>query len=515
MASYNRESGNTAYSSGSNLLKYGSSGSQVKTLQQLLNAAGNYGLDEDGNFGPKTLEAVKKYQQQNGLTVDGIVGTNTWGALNKGTTGSSGSSSGSTSTAPAEPQAPTFDYTPSDTVAQAEALLQQQLANKPGEYQSSWQEQLNETLQQILNREKFSYDLNGDALYQQYKDQYTTQGKLASMDVMGQAAAMTGGYGNSYAQAAGQQAYQGYLQQLNDKVPELYQLALNQYNQEGQDLYNQASLMAQMEDQDYGRYRDQLSDYYTDLNYLTENARYMSETEYQKALDDFQIKYGAYRDDVADKQWQATFDEGVRQYNQNYALQQESLALQRSSLGGGTGGTGGGGSAVYSAPDGWTKQQIRQFQHKYGLEEDGVWGKEEATRYAQENSGAVGNTGGSAPVISDSIYDRASEFTNNVELGQWLDGLEQAGSITSQQSDQLYAQYKQPDILDLQDRTWVKVSGGGINWGGGIDENAKVKDQYGNQYTMKRLYKELQENGVDEPTAYRFVMQTQRNLGLG
>jgi predicted AlkP superfamily phosphohydrolase/phosphomutase len=140
------------------------------------------------------------------------------------------------------------------------------------------------------------------------------------MDTAGQVASMTGGYGNSYAQTAGQQAYQGYLQQLNDRVPELYQLALGQYNQEGQNLYDQASLMASMEDQDYGRYRDQLSDYYTDLNYLTENARYMSETEYQQALNDFNIKYSAYRDNVSDQQWQAQFDEAKRQYDQDYAL---------------------------------------------------------------------------------------------------------------------------------------------------------------------------------------------------
>ena len=324
----------------STILRKGSSGSSVTELQKALNAT-NYGynLAEDGKFGDKTLAAVKDYQQRSGLSVDGIVGTNTWGALN------SASSSASTQTqapAPAQATAPTFEYTKSDAVAQAEALLQQQLANKPGEYQSAWQAQLNDIINKIQNREKFSYDLNGDMLYQQYKDQYTTQGKLASMDVMGQAAAMNGGYGNSYAQTAGQQAYQSYLQQLNDKVPELYQLALNQYNAEGDEMYNQASLIAGMEEQDYGRYRDQVSDYYTELANLKDDARYMSETEYNQALQDFNIKYSSYwdqtnydyqveRDKVADQQWQATFDEGVRQYNASLAEQkrQYNASLQQ------------------------------------------------------------------------------------------------------------------------------------------------------------------------------------------
>ena len=56
------------------------------------------------------------------------------------------------------------------------------------------------------------------------------------MDTMGQAQAMTGGYGNSYAQTVGQQTYQGYLQGLNDQVPALYQLALDKYNSEGNQL---------------------------------------------------------------------------------------------------------------------------------------------------------------------------------------------------------------------------------------------------------------------------------------
>ena len=343
-----------------NQVSYGSKGSDVTELQKLLNQNG-YSLDTDGIYGTKTQAAVKDYQQKNNLSVDGIVGSQTWGALTKASSDSTGSTA---ATAPAETKAPTFEYKPSDTVAQAEALLQQQIANKPGAYQGgTWADTLNETISQILNRDKFSYDLNGDALYQQYKDQYTTQGKLAMMDTMGQAATMTGGYGNSYAQTAGQQAYQAYLQQLNDVVPELYGMALDQYNQEGQALYDQASLMASMEDQEYGRYRDQLSDYYTELNRLTEDARYMSETEYQKALDDFNIKYGAYRDDVADQQWQTQFDEAKRQYD-------EQMALSKSSSSGSSGGGGGGGKYDAEA----AKKQQELVNAGYNIAVDGIWG---------------------------------------------------------------------------------------------------------------------------------------------
>lgn len=142
------------------------------------------------------------------------------------------------------------------------------LGGKPT-YASQWQPQIDDTLNRILNREKFSYDVNGDALYKQYKDKYTQQGKMAMQDTVAQASAMTGGYGNSYAVTAGNQAYQSSLQNLNDVIPELYALAYDKYNQEGQELYNQYSLFSDRENTEYGRYRDSVSDWESDRSYLT------------------------------------------------------------------------------------------------------------------------------------------------------------------------------------------------------------------------------------------------------
>lgn len=133
-----------------------------------------------------------------------------------------------------------------------------QTAEKPGPYSSKWTQQLNDSIDKILGRKDFSYDVNGDALYQQYKDRYIQGGQMAMMDTLGQAATLTGGYGNSYAQMAGQQAYQGYLQGLNDKIPELYQLALDKYDREGDALYKRYSLLGAQEGQDYDRYQQAL-----------------------------------------------------------------------------------------------------------------------------------------------------------------------------------------------------------------------------------------------------------------
>ena len=285
-------------------------------------------------------------------------------------------------------------YQPSETVAQAEALLQQQMAQKPGAYQSTWQDQMNDILNQILNREKFSYDLNGDALYQQYADQYIQQGKMAMMDTMGQAQAMTGGYGNSYAQSAGQQAYQGYLQQLNAVVPELYAMALDQYNQEGQALYDQAVLVGQQENQDYGRYQDEMNRWLAERDYQA--GRYDAERDYDygqwadgrdfsygQYMDDLAYQYQQDRDKVSDQQWQTEFDEAKRQYDQQYDLAagKGSGSSGGSGGSGGAGGSGGGNGGGYTKNPGLSKEEILSIQAQAGIAQDGVWGPNTAAAY--------------------------------------------------------------------------------------------------------------------------------------
>lgn len=120
----------------------------------------------------------------------------------------------------------------------------------------TYQQQYAQAINDYINRGKFTYDFNADPVYNQYKDSYTRQGKLAMRDTMGQAAALTGGYGNSYAQTAGQQVYNNYMQQLNDITPELYQLALDRYNQEGQDMLNKASLLGDADSREYSEIGD-------------------------------------------------------------------------------------------------------------------------------------------------------------------------------------------------------------------------------------------------------------------
>lgn len=75
--------------------QYGSSGEEVRQIQSKLKSWRYYSGSVDGVYGSKTYEAVKKFQKNNGLTVDGIAGSQTLAAL--GINSSSSSSGGKSS----------------------------------------------------------------------------------------------------------------------------------------------------------------------------------------------------------------------------------------------------------------------------------------------------------------------------------------------------------------------------------------------------------------------------------
>ena len=126
----------------------------------------------------------------------------------------------------------------------AQVQQQNQAAGGGGGGSSPYIEQLNALYDQIVNRKPFQYDLNGDLLYRQMADRYTLLGQQAMRDATGTAAALTGGYGNSYANQVGNQALQQYLTALNEQIPALYDRALNTWQAQGDDLLMKYQLAA-------------------------------------------------------------------------------------------------------------------------------------------------------------------------------------------------------------------------------------------------------------------------------
>lgn len=250
------------------MVAYGSQGGAVKQLQSELNKRG-YQLDEDGVFGKKTKAAVRDYQKKNGLTmVDGIAGDETWGSLLSAPTAAEQQAAAAAAEEAARPEARVTEstarklaelekgYQPSEDVAAARAYRDSVAAMQPGGYSSGFEDQLQTLYDQIAGRESFSYDPEEDETYRRYAKLYAAQGAAAMEDTMGQAASLTGGYGSSYAQAAGQQAYDRYLGELAALVPELRQAALAEYRQEGQALTDRYNMLNQQEKAAYDRWQD-------------------------------------------------------------------------------------------------------------------------------------------------------------------------------------------------------------------------------------------------------------------
>lgn len=112
--------------------------------------------------------------------------------------------------------------------------------NPTATYESRNSEQMDALTDQYLNG---SYDPNTDKAFQDYANLMMKQGNQAMRDTVARASSMTGGYGNSYAQSAGQQAYNGYL----DQIGAAEQSFRSQYNN---DLLSKLGLLEQQEARD-------------------------------------------------------------------------------------------------------------------------------------------------------------------------------------------------------------------------------------------------------------------------
>ena len=163
-------------------------------------------------------------------------------------------------------------------------------------------------LNQILNREDFSYDAANDPLYQQYKEMYQREGDRARRDTLAEVASGAGGM-NSWAVTAAQQANNNYMAQLNDKIPELYQLAYSMYLDDKESMVQDLGILQDMDNTQYNRYRDTMSDWRNDK----------------------QFAYGAYNDAIQQGNWQNTFDynamwDKTNFTNENYWKNKEWIA---------------------------------------------------------------------------------------------------------------------------------------------------------------------------------------------
>lgn len=432
------------------------------------------------------------------------------------------------------------EYTPDEATTNANKLWEQyqNAVENYGDFAYGKQEAYDKLIDQILNRKDFSYDLNGDALYQQYKDKFINQGKMASMDVMGQASAMTGGYGNSYASTAGNQAYQASLQSLNDIVPQLYSLAYDKYNQEGQNLINQFGIVSGDRNQQYSEWNDALNKlisqraYYGDT-YFNLDSKGQSEHQagYDKALEMLNY-YNQSANNLYNREYGEFTDTENKEYQEYWNDKNFNKSNKSSS-----GSSGGGGSVVSTVDNGsLTTDQVKYVQSKLGVTADGKSGPKTQAALAKAGYTSIDEAFRdlyvgpiqSTTKITTEIENKASSYKSNTDLAAYLDGLEKNGTISQEDADNLYAKYAdsnekfKPNSTDYSytdmvksSSGWKVIDDGGINWFGiGIDANAVVEAPNGKQMSLDKLRSQLQSEGMTYSQATAIIKTLQKDLKI-
>lgn len=191
-----------------------------------------------------------------------------------------------------EVKAPTTDEVDTDTTDEGTSLktvMDTALdnLNKYDPFAFSRQQEIDDLYDKYTKRDAFSYDINADELYNMYKDIYTKQARLASEDAMGRAAALSGGYGNSYAQSVGAQAFHKSMDNLNDIVPDLYEMAYARYKQEGQDMLYKLSALDKQKAEEKEVWRQGYDKLQNEYDLAADNYKgYLDDEEQRKAAEE-------------------------------------------------------------------------------------------------------------------------------------------------------------------------------------------------------------------------------------
>lgn len=273
-------------------------------------------------------------------------------------------------------------------------------------FKGTYDEQIRDIYNRIANRGEFAYDVGNDPLYSQYRDKYVKQGQTAMKDAMGQAAALTGGYGSTYSQQVGQQVYNAYLDKLNDVIPELYNAAYGRYQDEGNELYKRYSMLGDLANDEYGKWRDSVSDarYADETAY--ERQRYADAQSYERQQDAYStlaalIQATGYNPTTAELE-EAGMSQGQAQAligKYISGILPDDTAGEVS--GGGSSGGGSGFVPASSAPSWWNNMSTAErkaLQSSLGISADGIWGAQTkaATEAAGYNGAGTGSSSGNA-----------------------------------------------------------------------------------------------------------------------
>lgn len=383
------------------------------------------------------------------------------------------------------------------TVLEADRYLSEKLKQIQSG-RTSYTDDINDLMEQIRGRDKFSYDVDTDPLFQQALASAMNSGKTAMQDTIGQASALTGGYGSTYATTAGNQAYNAFIEDAYNNLPQYYQMAMEAYQMEGDEMYRQLGMLNDADDKEFNRnvmaydatyqhrnqvyneaysqYRDSKSDAFAMANLqLNEHGQRVSDAYnyynatsnnadvlYAREFDKWNAEVSQatqYAQMLNSDYWnQTNFDEGVRQYEKTFA---ENVRQYDTSF----------------------AEQQRQYNESLA-EQKRQHNEQMAYNYTALNKKGSGGGGGGVKSPTQTMMKDALEAYN----AEGMAGLNKyLNSIPDTYDTNSIAQYVgEYGELPMEQRTYTKTTDT-FNWWWGVDGNDVVVDQYGNEYEIDDL----------------------------
>ena len=385
-----------------------------------------------------------------------------------------------------------------EAMSYTNGMLQQLSTGK-----TSYSDQVQAMMDKIMNRDPFEYDVDSDMLFQQYLASSMASGKTAMQDTMGQAAALTGGYGSTYATTAANQAYNQYIQDAYNNLPEYYQMAMEAYQMEGDEMYKQLGMLNDADNKEYGRLYDAFNANYMvaedmydhaynewndTVNHAISSAN-LQLNEYGQIFDQTYKTYGALQDN-ANTMYQNEYNQWADEVNNAFKSaqmansdywSQQDMNYKYSSL-----------AQDQRQFESSQAQENAQFNARYDMNGDGV--VDYRDNQVEEEKKADEAVTYKEP--SETQMKKALEAYNTggeEALYQYVDSL--PGDIDTDKID-AYIFGNGTDStgygqLPIEQRTFTKTDDT-TNWFWGVDGNDVVTDQYGNTYKIEDLPESIQ-----------------------
>lgn len=360
-------------------------------------------------------------------------------------------------------------------------------------YTNKYQGKIDALTEQILGRAAFEYDPEKDPTYQQYKESYTRNGERAMQDTLGQVSSRTGGLASSYAGAAAQQTYDGYMSALSDKIPELRQLAYQMYQDEGATQRANLEMLMALEQGDYNKYLTLLGQYNTDRNMDFDIFRgQVGDSQWQQTFDrgvlesDRDFAYGVSRDQVADERYGTEWDYKVQQDALSRGDQDRQEAISRIYNYLQAGGTVAGLPQELVQSSGLSTMELEALAADFAKQRSqsdqqfaaDLAASKAATAAKYASSSKTSSGGGSGGSSKDKYQDKSSNYYRIQKQAAGYDDVEDVQAYLDRMIDQGYITAEEAAEMFTLDLGWNPDDLSGMEEEGGTGGTPKTYEEF-------------------------------------